>query len=65
MGQSSNYEPRRFYRARTPGAQHRPRCASCGARAHVQSVALPFCDACLECARQDQLVEWDDLGDGD
>jgi hypothetical protein len=65
MGHSSNYEPRRFYRARALGVQQRARCASCGARAHVQSADLPFCYACLDWARQDQLVEWDDLGEGD
>lgn len=65
MGHSSNYEPRRFYRAPMPGAQHRARCASCGARAYVQSADLRFCYACLDWARQNQLDEWDDLGEGD
>ena len=65
MGQSSNYEPRRFFRPGESRLRNRVRCASCGARAHVQSADLPFCHTCLEWARQNNLAEWDDLGAGD
>jgi HSP20 family protein len=47
------------------GTAHRARCASCGARAGIRSAALPFCNTCLEWARQYNLAEWDDLGSGD
>lgn len=63
MGDTSNREPRRLWRAE--GHRARVPCASCGAPARIQSADLPFCGACLDWARQTHLIEWDDLGDGD
>ena len=64
MGQTSNREPRRLWRA---GETNRARlsCASCGAPARPHSHDLPFCSACLDWARQSSRVEWDDLGSSD
>jgi ribosomal protein S14 len=61
---TSNYEARRFYR-RKPGHRDRTRCASCGTRASTHSADMPFCHACLDWARQGNLLEWDDLGEAD
>lgn len=63
MGYANNHEPRR----RASSERHRGRvpCASCGAPARVHSAELPFCNSCLDWARQSNLVEWDELGAGD
>ena len=60
MRESNNREPRRLWnnRARVP-------CASCGAKTRPHAANLPFCDACLEWARQSSLADWDELGAGD
>ena len=63
MGYASNREPRRQWsldrqRGRVP-------CASCGASARLHSAELPFCDTCLDWARQGKLPESDELGAGD
>lgn len=61
MGYASNREPRRMW------SDHRGRvpCASCGAPARLHSAELPFCNTCLDRARQSKLAEWDELGPGD
>lgn len=62
MGYASNREPRRRW-----GSDRRTRgpCTSCGAEARLHSTELPFCNTCLDWARQDNLAEWDELGTGD
>jgi hypothetical protein len=62
MGNASNREPRRHWKA-----AHRARvpCASCGTPARPHSPDLPFCNTCLDWARQGKLAEWDELGAGD
>jgi hypothetical protein len=62
MGYASNREPRRQWSSE----RHRARvsCASCGAPTRLHS-ALPFCNTCLDWARQNNLAEWDELGAGD
>jgi len=62
MGYASNREPRRRWSAERHRA-HAP-CASCGAPARLHS-AVPFCNTCLDRARQSDLDEWDELGAGD
>ena len=59
MGYSSNREPRRHWKE-----AHRMRvpCASCGAPARPHSADLPFCNTCLDWARQ---RNFDELGAGD
>jgi endogenous inhibitor of DNA gyrase (YacG/DUF329 family) len=61
MGHTSNREPRRLWR----GDRARVPCASCGAPARPHSADLPFCNTCLDWARQKNLMEWDELGAGD
>jgi hypothetical protein len=61
MGQTSNREPRRRWGASEPKRARIP-CASCGAPARPHSPDLAFCYACLDGARQSNMVEWDDLG---
>ena len=56
MGQTSNREPRRLWRASESNRARVP-CASCGAPARPHSPELPFCNACLDWARQSSLVE--------
>ena len=63
MTQLSNSEPRRFWRGHAWG--ERARCAACGARATLHSLDLPFCAACLDWARQSNVLEDDDDGDDD
>ena len=63
MGYASNREPRRQWntdrhRARVP-------CSACGATARLHSTELPFCNACVDWARQSNFDEWDELGAGD
>jgi hypothetical protein len=58
MAQTSNSEPRRFWRARHHG-RDRTRCAGCGGPATFRSTDPPFCGACLEWARQRELSEKD------
>ena len=64
MGQSNNREPRRLWKSMESNRAHAP-CASCGATARAHSANLPFCNACLNWARQSNLTEWDELGAGD
>ena len=61
MGYASNREPRR----RWSNQRARVSCASCGAPARLHSAELPFCNTCLDWARQSSLAEWDELGTGD
>jgi hypothetical protein len=61
MGYTSNREPRRRWK----DARMRVPCASCGAPARPHSAELPFCNTCLDWARQSNFVEWDELGAGD
>jgi hypothetical protein len=63
MRLSSNHESRRQWRAE--GRRIRAPCSACGAPARAHSGEVPFCNACLDWARQDELVEWDELGVGD
>ncbi len=65
MPRSNNDEPRRIWNRREVVPHRARRCVSCGARASAHSADLAFCDACLDWARQDSIVEWDDLGGGD
>ena len=64
MGQTNNREPRRLWRTGESSRTRVP-CSSCGAPARRHSAELPFCNACLDWARQSSLAEWDDLGTGD
>ncbi|MBS1124289.1 MAG: hypothetical protein H6Q90_6517 [Deltaproteobacteria bacterium] len=64
MGQSNNSEPRRLWKSTESNRAHAP-CASCGAKARPHAASLPFCNACLDRARQSNLAEWDELGAGD
>jgi hypothetical protein len=64
MGETSNREPRRLWRANENNRSRVP-CASCGAPARPHSADLPFCNTCLDWARQTSLAEQDDLGAGD
>jgi hypothetical protein len=58
MAHTSNFEPRRFVRARHDGHRDRSRCVSCGARAWIHA-GDGVCDACLDGARDSGLVEWE------
>ena len=64
MGQSNNREPRRLWRSIGSSRAHVP-CASCGAMARPHAGNLPFCNACLDRARESNLAGWDELGAGD
>jgi len=65
MGETSNREPRRFWRSNENNHRSRIPCAACVAPAHPHSSDLPFCNACLDWTRQSSFAEWDDLGSGD
>lgn len=62
MGYASNREPRRQWNHRAQRAQ--VPCAACGASARPHSADLPFCNTCLDWARQRNLTDWDELGAG-
>lgn len=64
MGQSNNREPRRLWKSMETNRARVP-CASCGASARPHAANLPFCNACLDWARQSNLAERDELGVGD
>jgi hypothetical protein len=64
MGKSNNREPRRLWKS-TQNNRVRVACASCGANARPLGANLPFCNACLDWARQSNLADWDELGAGD
>ncbi len=63
MGYASNREPRRQWNSDRHGA--RVPCAACGGAARLHSTDLPFCNECLDWARQSNFDEWDELGAGD
>lgn len=60
MGYTSNSEPRRQWKENENKRARLP-CASCGAPSHPHFTDLPFCNACLDWARQSNLVAWDEL----
>ena len=60
MGQSNHREPRRLWKSAETSRARVP-CASCGATARSHAANLPFCNACLDWARQISLAEWDEL----
>jgi hypothetical protein len=60
MGYASNREPRR--RSTTDRHRNRVPCVSCGAPARLHAAELPFCNTCLDWARQSSLAEEDELG---
>jgi hypothetical protein len=62
MGQSNNRESRRLWKFTESNRAHVP-CASCGAKTRPHGPNLPFCNACLDWARN--VSDWDELGAGD
>jgi hypothetical protein len=68
MGETSNREPRRLWKASESNRTRVP-CTSCGSPARAHSADLPFCNTCLDWARRGSLVDGDadgdTLGDGD